>query len=396
MKARALASIKKGAPLPGTPSSPTALCFVLDRSGSMNSKVTQQSDELRMTAFAGKRMARSKGGLMGKVAAKGVGNAQAEATEASLWEALKSAVASLMAVQGQSYALVGAVAFDHDIEVCLPVMPSGQDAQATLAAALDEIKPRGTTRMYGAIRTMLEDAMEEDVAIHMVIVTDGMDNMSTQDDKDFCNQWCGPLVQQGKLKMGCAAILPTAQHEEFKSNLENVLGIPVSDEWCSTIDRETITLKSLAEALLALVLKFSAAAITKAQSLSLPSRSATTTSTTTTADADTTTTDADITDADTADADTTTTTTTTTTTAPDPLPSEDPPTYEESQAAASTSTPSSDSPDESHQTDPETDESPPPPSSAEDDEPQPAQPMAKVVAKASSLLKSFGRRTKKK
>ena len=378
MKARALASIKKGAPLPGTPSSPTALCFVLDRSGSMNSKVTQQSDELRMTAFAGKRMARSKGGLMGKVAAKGVGNAQAEATEASLWEALKSAVASLMAVQGQSYALVGAVAFDHDIEVCLPVMPSGQDAQATLAAALDEIKPRGTTRMYGAIRTMLEDAMEEDVAIHMVIVTDGMDNMSTQDDKDFCNQWCGPLVQQGKLKMGCAAILPTAQHEEFKSNLENVLGIPVSDEWCSTIDRETITLKSLAEALLALVLKFSAAAITKAQSLSLPSRSATTTTTTTTTGADTTTTDAD------------------TTTAPDPLPSEDPPTYEESQAAASTSTPSSDSPDESHQTDPETDESPPPPSSAEDDEPQPAQPMAKVVAKASSLLKSFGRRTKKK
>ena len=315
---------------------------------------------------------------MGKIAAKGVGNAQTEATEASLWEALRSAVASLMAVQSQSYALVGAVAFDHDIEICLPVMPSGEDAETALAAALDEIEPRGTTRMYGAIRTMLEDAMAEDVAIHMVIVTDGMDNMSTQDDKDFCNQWCGPLVQQGKLKMGCAAILPTAQHEEFKSNLENVLGIPVSDEWCSTIDRETITLKSLAEALLALVLKFSAAAITKAQSLSLPSRSATTTTTTTTTGADTTTTDAD------------------TTTAPDPLPSEDPPTYEESQAAASTSTPSSDSPDESHQTDPETDESPPPPSSAEDDEPQPAQPMAKVVAKASSLLKSFGRRTKKK
>ena len=370
MKARALSSIKTRVPLPGTgtPSSPTALCFVLDRSGSMKTKVVRQSGELRVTAFAGKKMARSKGGLMGKIAAKGVGNAQTEATEASLWEALRSAVASLMAVQSQSYALVGAVAFDHDIEICLPVMPSGEDAETALAAALDEIEPRGTTRMYGAIRTMLEDAMAEDVAIHMVIVTDGMDNMSTQDDKDFCRQWCGPLVEQGKLKMGCAAILPTAEHQQFKSNLENVLGIPVSDEWCSTIDRETITLKSLAEALLALVLKFSSAAITKAQSLPLPTRSATTSTTTSiTSTTTTSTTTTSTTTDDTDDTDATT---------PDPLPSEPPPTYEESQTAANPSSP--------------------PPEPDATDEPQPDQPMAKVVAKASSLLKSFGRRAKKK
>lgn len=213
-----------------------ATIFVLDYSASMNKQIVPAAE----TKTVSKLM-----GMAGKRAAL-VGKAFGSVAEKTLWEGLVDAVkASTSSPVVQDADLLGGMIFAHDTQCLLTLQDRTKESVDEFLSRLEALDHFGSrTALYTALVAVLEQSASYDAAFNVVVVTDGLDNASTDEDKAQCSELCEQLSADGRLNMAVLAILPERKHDKMRNEIESNLGVDVD-----IINRDNLSLAKLLRAL---------------------------------------------------------------------------------------------------------------------------------------------------
>lgn len=213
-----------------------ATIFVLDYSASMNTPIVSAVETKavsKLVGLAGKRAA-----LMGKAFGTAAGK--------TLWEGLVDAVkVSMSTPVVQDADFIGGLAFAHDTQCLLTIQDKTKESIDLLISRLDAIDTFGSrTALYTALTAVIQQSETYDFALNIVVVTDGLDNASTEEDKAQCSELCEQLSHDGRLNIAVLAILPEVHHEKMRDEIKTNLGVDVD-----IVNRDSLSLAKLLRAL---------------------------------------------------------------------------------------------------------------------------------------------------
>jgi len=225
------------------------LCFVLDKSGSMNEWACGVSKTTFAAVAANKFMKLAK--PSSDIKQPSIIHAQKalDTATGSLWDCLIHCVHLIGKSASISYDSLSAMTFSDEIDLILPQSTINKETLESLYTSLETVNPNGATALYTAIRNAINS--HTGGILHVLIVTDGKDNMSSPEDIDACSAIVQQLRQDGQLQLGLVAIMPEGQHDEMYTSLKRVLDI--QDNELAMIDRTNMTPKSVLHAIIDMI-----------------------------------------------------------------------------------------------------------------------------------------------
>jgi hypothetical protein len=222
---------------------PQATIFVLDNSASMSLWITPPAEKVSTKALTSglKRF----GGKKINMVAKAVDSA----TDVTLWEALVTAVKAATSSPVVTEAdLLGGMVFASETRCLLEIQDRTKEAIDQFLTELDATKANGGgTALYSALAAVMDRAETYDADFNLVVVTDGMDNMSTEQDIERCSELSQSLVTDGRLNLAFLAILPEDKHDTMRTQVQDKLGVPAEN--IRILDRDRLSLKKLLDAM---------------------------------------------------------------------------------------------------------------------------------------------------
>jgi len=218
---------------------PQATIFVLDRSTSMSGSIAPLETKALTSGL--KRFGSKKLNMV----AQAVGST----TSVTLWEALvtsvKAATTSPVVTQADQ---IAALAFATDTRCLLEIQDRTKESIDAMLTELDATKANGGgTALYSALVAVMDRAETYDADFNLVVVTDGMDNLSTPEDIQRCSELSQSLITDGRLNVAFLAILPEKKHDAMRAQVQDKLGVPAEN--IRIVDRNRLNLSKLLDAM---------------------------------------------------------------------------------------------------------------------------------------------------